>query len=94
MPGWVWFFVVVVCVPTVIGVLGDAFKRYLKFKERQMEAITSETAEKAAQYAAHVERLEHRVRVLERIITERKIELHDEFDELRRDAELTREKAK
>ena len=92
MPGWVWMTVLVVCVPTVLGVMGDAFKRYLKFKERQMEAITNETAEKAAQYAAHVERLESRVRVLERIVTERQIELHDAFDRLRVDAEMPGEK--
>ena len=37
-------------------------------------ALTEQTAEKAAQYAAHTERLEQRVRVLERIVTDKGIE--------------------
>ncbi|QHL90936.1 hypothetical protein GVO57_09040 [Sphingomonas changnyeongensis] len=83
MPGFVWFFVVVVGIPVVAGVLGDAFKRHLRFKERQLEAVTSETAEKAAQYAAQVERLEQRVRVLERIITDRGMDLATDIERLR-----------
>jgi hypothetical protein len=41
------------------------------------------TAEKAAQYAAHTERLEQRVRVLERIVTDKGIEVADEIERLR-----------
>ena len=40
-------------------------------------------AEKAAQYAAQTERLEQRVRVLERIVTDRGLALSDEIDGLR-----------
>jgi cell division protein FtsB len=83
MPGFVWFFVVVVGIPVVAGVLGDAFKRHLRFKERQLAAVSSETAEKAAQYAAQVERLEQRVRVLERIITDRGMDLATDIERLR-----------
>jgi hypothetical protein len=43
----------------------------------------TETAEKAAQYAAQTERLEQRVRVLERIITDRGVDLSDEIERLR-----------
>jgi hypothetical protein len=42
-------------------------------------------AEKAAQYAAQTERLEQRVRVLERIVTDGGIDLSDEIDRLRDD---------
>ena len=42
-------------------------------------------AEKAAQYAAQTERLEQRVRVLERIVTDRGIAVADEIDKLRGD---------
>lgn len=45
------FFFIVVGIPVIAGVLGEAHKRHLKFKERQLEAFSSETAEKAAQYA-------------------------------------------
>ena len=41
-----------------------------RIKEKQIEAQTSLTAEKTAQYAAHTERLEARVRVLEQIVTD------------------------
>ena len=77
------FFTIVVGLPVVFGVGGDAFKRWLKHKEKMAEALNHETAEKAAQYAAHTERLEHRVRVLERIVTDRGIDLSDEIEKLR-----------
>jgi hypothetical protein len=83
MPDWVLFFVVVVGIPVVAGVGSDIFKRWLKFKERQLQLTSAETAEKAAQYAAHTERLEQRVRVLERIVTDKGISVADEIDRLR-----------
>jgi septation ring formation regulator EzrA len=77
------FFVIVVAIPTVMGIGYAGFERHLKFKERQLQAITNETAEKAAQYAAQTERLEARVRVLERIVTDRGIDVSDEIEKLR-----------
>jgi hypothetical protein len=77
------FFMIVVGIPVICGVLADAYKRHLKFKERQMELLGDQTAEKAAQYAAHTERLEQRVRVLERIVTDKGILVSDEIDRLR-----------
>jgi hypothetical protein len=62
---WVW-----VLIP--LAAIGIApFKMWMRMKEKQLESQTSQTAEKAAQYAAHTERLEQRVRVLERIITDK-----------------------
>ena len=46
------------------------FKMWLRVKERQIGAQTTLAAEKSAQYASHVERLEQRVRVLEQIVTD------------------------
>lgn len=81
------FFMIVVGIPVILGVGGDMFKRWLKHKERMAEAlnaqIAKDTAEKAAQYAAHMERLEQRVRVLERIATDKGIALADEIESLR-----------
>ena len=57
--------------------------RWFKLKERQLDATTHETAEKAAQYASKVERLEQRVAVLERILTDRGTGLADEIERLR-----------
>jgi hypothetical protein len=77
------FFFLVVAVPVILGVGGDMFKRWLKHKEAMAKAITQETAERAAQYAAHTERLEQRVRVLERIVTEKGIDVSDQIERLR-----------
>ena len=77
------FFLIVVGVPVIFGVLGDMYNRHLKFRERAMELMSAQTAEKAAQYAAHTERLEQRMQVLERIITDRGLELSDEIERLR-----------
>ena len=83
MPPWIWFFVIVVGIPVVMGVLSDMYKRSLKHRERRMEIEARMTAERAAQYAAHTERLEQRVRVLERIVTDKGIVLADEIEALR-----------
>jgi hypothetical protein len=45
--------------------------------------LTEQTAERAAQYAAKTERLEQRVAVLERILTDRSTHLGDEIERLR-----------
>jgi uncharacterized protein YpmS len=83
MPSWVWFFVVVVAVPVISMTVADIFKRHMKFREKQLEAISRETAEKAARYAAQTERLEHRVQVLERIVTDKGIDVAVEIERLR-----------
>ena len=58
-------------------------KRILNHREKRMEIEARMTAEKAAQYAAHTERLEQRVRVLERIVTDKGIVVADEIEKLR-----------
>lgn len=82
------FFFIVVAVPVIVGVGGDMFKRWLRHKEKMAEALNAQTAEKAAQYAAHTERLEQRVRVLERIVTDKGVELASEIERLRDDRPL------
>ena len=77
------FFFIVVAIPVIFGVLGEVHRRHMKFKEKQLQAISNETAEKAAQYAAQTQRLEQRVRVLERIVTDRGIAVADEIEQLR-----------
>lgn len=77
------FFFIVVGIPVILGIGGDMYKRHLKFKEKQLTLLSNETAEKAAQYAAHTERLEARVRVLERIVTDRGVEVSEEIERLR-----------
>jgi hypothetical protein len=68
----------------VMFIFGQPFlKRVLDHREKRMEIDARLTAEKAAQYAAHTERLEQRVRVLERIVTDKGIDVADEIEKLR-----------
>ena len=68
----------------LLAIIGGVFVRpWFKLKERQMEIEAHMVAEKAAQYAAQTERLEQRVRVLERIVTDRGIAVADEIEKLR-----------
>jgi hypothetical protein len=62
---------------------GAIVRPWLKLKERQMELNANNIAEKAAQYAADKGRLEERVAVLERIITDQGYSLAKEIEELR-----------
>ncbi len=77
------FFMIVVGIPVIGGIWSKAHRRNLKFKEKQLTAVSHETAEKAAQYAAHTERLEQRVRVLERIITDKGVDIAAQIEDLR-----------
>ena len=72
-----------------IAVIGGVFlKPWFALQQRKMELEAQMVAEKAAQYAAQTERLEQRVRVLERIVTDKGIDLADEIESLRDDNPL------
>ncbi len=72
-------FVVMAFGVTISAVL----KEWLRHRERRLEIHAAATAEKAAQYAAKTERLEQRLRVLERIVTDKGIVVADEIGKLR-----------
>jgi hypothetical protein len=63
--------------------VGTIFKRIMSYKAKQLVLTADRTAEKAAQYASHVEQLEARVRVLERIATDKGADLALQIEELR-----------
>jgi len=67
----------------VAGVGQKVFRDWLTYKHEMAQALNAQTAEKSAQYAAHTERLEQRVRVLERIVTDKGIVVADEIERLR-----------
>ena len=68
----------------IVAILSKlVFQPWMRIKERQLELSSSVAAEKAAQYAAQTERLEQRVRVLERIVTDRGQDLAGEIERLR-----------
>ncbi|TPG12775.1 hypothetical protein [Sphingomonas oligophenolica] len=74
----------------IVAILSRAiFTPWMKLQHRKMELEADRVAEKAAQYAAQTERLEQRVRVLERIATDRGADLAHEIDLLRDDAPRT-----
>ena len=77
------FFIIVVGIPVVGGMSISAFQRWLQHKEKMSQLIADKTAEKAAQYASHVERLEARVRVLEQIATDGGAETAAQIEALR-----------
>ncbi|MXO90940.1 hypothetical protein [Pontixanthobacter aquaemixtae] len=54
-----------------------------KLEEKRIEATAEMSSEKAAQYAAHTAELEQRVRVLERIVTDRGYDVATQIEALR-----------
>jgi ABC-type phosphate transport system auxiliary subunit len=68
----------------MLAIIGGVFVRpWFQLRQRKMELEAQMVAEKAAQYAAHTERLEQRVAVLERILTDRSTQLGEEIERLR-----------
>ena len=81
--GRVLIVLIVVGLPVILIFGQPLMRRYMEFHEKKLEIEARLTAEKAAQYAAHTERLEQRVRVLERIVTDKGIDVADEIERLR-----------
>jgi hypothetical protein len=68
----------------LLAIFGGVFvKPWFAYQQRRLEIEATNVAEKAAQYAAHTEQLEQRVRVLERIATDRGADLAHEIEQLR-----------
>jgi phage shock protein B len=76
------FYYMIASVP-IIAILGWVATEWMSLRKKQIEVLSRDTAEKAAQYAAKTERLEQRVAVLERILTDRSTDLAAEIDRLR-----------
>lgn len=74
---WIW-----VLIP--LAAIGIApFKMWLRVKEKQIESQSNLAAEKSAQYAQHMERVESRLRVLEQIATDKGVETAAQIEALR-----------
>ena len=77
-------FALLIPIVAIVAIVANVIvKPMIRLRERRMEMEVTMTAEKAAQYAAHTERLEQRVRVLERIVTDRGADLAGEIERLR-----------
>nr|WP_166181056.1 hypothetical protein [Altererythrobacter segetis] len=81
---------IAVGLPVTLAMIAEVAKRYIGFRERKLELMADQTAEKAAQYGAHVERLEQRMRVLERIATDKGVDLAAQIETLREAPALAR----
>ncbi len=77
------FFMIVVGIPVIGGMVYAYHEKKLKLREKELDILGSQTMKRAAEYAEHTELLEERVRVLERIVTDRGIGLADEIEKLR-----------
>ena len=65
----------------VLGIVWIAKRS--KLEERRLETTAGASAEKAAQYASRVQQLEDRVRVLERIVTDKGYDVATQIEALR-----------
>jgi phage shock protein B len=70
-------------VAMMIPIVAIWTKHQQKMAEMQVGATAEQTAEKAAQYASHIQRLEDRVQVLERIVTDRGYDTATQIEALR-----------
>jgi hypothetical protein len=70
-----------VCIP-VIAIASVTINKLIQLREKQIEFAANQAAEKAARYAANGAEMEQRIRVLERIVTDRGINLSEEIDRL------------
>ncbi|MEA3078856.1 MAG: hypothetical protein QOF05_264 [Sphingomonadales bacterium] len=87
-PSLLIFFVIVVGIPVLGGIGMGAFQRWLQHKEKMSQLLAHETAEKAAQYAQHMERVEARLRVLEQIATDSGVQTASQIEALRDQARI------
>ena len=71
-----------VLIPLAPFLLGG-FALWSRHKQKELQIMSHSNTEKAAQYAAQNQRLEQRVQVLERIITEKNHSLADAIEGLR-----------
>ena len=71
-----------IMIPLAPFILGG-FAIWSRHKQKELELMSQSNTEKAAQYAAQNERLEQRVQVLERIITDKSSSLSEAIEDLR-----------
>jgi len=77
MNHWIW-----VLIP-LAAIFAGVIKQWLSIKERQIDMLRSEKVEEEQRHSALTQRLEARVRVLERIATDKGIDLAEEIDRLK-----------
>jgi hypothetical protein len=77
MQNWIWILI------PLAGIFAGVVMRWLRIKERQLESVRAQSDETVSRYAAQTDRLEQRMRVLERIITDKGFDVAEEIEHLR-----------
>jgi hypothetical protein len=54
----------------ILAMIWVGFRRWLHYKEKMGRLVAEQTAERAAQYDAHIEHVEERLKAVERIVTD------------------------
>ena len=66
----------------LLSMLWVGFRRWLQYKEKMGRLIAEQTAERAAQYGAQVERVEARLKAVEQIVTDGGVQTAVQIDAL------------
>ena len=77
------FFGIVIGLPVLAWFGNSIFQRWLRHVEALHNVSVDQRPERAAQYEAKIERLEQRLGVIERILTDRSSHLSEEIERLR-----------
>lgn len=75
--------VMIPIIALMIPIVAIWTKHQQKLAEMQIETTANTSAEKAAQYATQIQRLEDRVQVLERIVTDKGYDVATQIEALR-----------
>lgn len=67
----------------IVAIIAGVFKYNLRIKEKQIDRAHSHEAEMAKHHAAETRQLEERMRVLERIVTDKGMDVSLEIEKLR-----------
>jgi hypothetical protein len=82
---WIWVLIPLAAISIA------PFKMWLRIKEKQIDRQSNLAAEKSAQYAQHVERIEARLRVVEQIVTDGGAQTAAQIEALRDQARIPHE---
>jgi hypothetical protein len=75
--------VLLIVVPVTLGVGTTLFSRWMKHREVMAQALGHQSVQNAAANAVKLDRLEKRMAVMERILTDRSTRLGEEIERLR-----------
>jgi hypothetical protein len=66
----------------ILAMIWVGFRRWLHYKEKMVQLIAEQTAERDAQYGARLERVEARLKMVEQIVTDGGVETAAQIDAL------------